>query len=148
MPRYIPQDLFDDMAITFAMSLTVSKQQTAGEFLAAINRYRTSYPEENFEKLIIDLNDAGYEVGLVANQVCDALFQTNVVGRAVKLFAILTELNELVMREARKKVPTWKWLLGRTLANYKRSPAGNRVARCKANVSLAALTIIEKGIVR
>ena len=148
MARHLPQDVFDVMAISQAMARVTPTPALTKQLEDAVNGYRSAYPDENFDTLWGDLAVASTEVQSAALEIYDALFDVGREDERQVYFAILKELNELVVRKSRNQRPFLKRVFGGTRFNYETRPIVDKVKRCKENVASAAMMILTKQLAR
>jgi hypothetical protein len=146
MPRYVTQDLFDAMAIARAMLGTTPTPELEKILADTVDSYRRSYPDEDFDRLRVDLSSASNEVERIANEIRNTLFEPDDENREGVYFAVLKELNAIVMSQSKKKQPFFKRIFGGTFFHYEKTQPTNRVVKCKENVSLAGILILAKQI--
>ncbi len=63
LPRYLTQDLFDVMAICYAMLRVVPKPELVKKVSDTVDGYKRAYLDEDFDRLHVDLSSACQEVG-------------------------------------------------------------------------------------
>ena len=149
MPRYMTQDVFDALAITHAMLRLGANPSVVnkGSFSGAIEIYKQSYSDEDFQVVLTDLPAATHEVERIADDVYDAFFKGSSSDKKSAYYAVLKELREIVKQQSREKRPLTKRIFGGAWFNHnhEQSPLHDRVEKCKENVSLAAAVMMLAG---
>jgi hypothetical protein len=145
MPGYIPQDLFNYIAVTWAQTAFVKDPKFVERLSEAIDGYKYSYPAEDLKLLRDDIRKASHEVLGIAREVYEAAFRVFDESKVDQMyFAILAEFGAIANEKARKERPWWRRILGGTRFNYESRPITNRVDSCKKRISVAAMIVLAK----
>jgi hypothetical protein len=104
------QDVFDALAITHAMLRLGANPSVLnkGSFSGAIEIYKQSYPDEDFQVVLTDLPAATHEVERIADDVYDAFFKGSSSDKKSAYYAVLKELRKIVKQQSQEKRPLTK----------------------------------------
>ena len=142
MPRYMPQEVFDGLAIVCGMSTLLGEDDI---LVKPLKDSRRSYPDENRKALVHDIYLAAIDVNQAADQCFDVFrmkMGINSDNEVRVRFKIMDRLRlALIEQEREKKKPLWRLVFSGPRFNYETVPLFRRVEKCRENVSRAADTV-------
>jgi hypothetical protein len=151
MPRYMPQDVFDSLVILHLLADCCGHDTDA-----PIEKYLRLYPSEKRDRLKSDIHTAsrpnrraGEEFlklaapGLTASKHDRPGFINDTERRHYVFFA-LQQVSATMEKRARAKKPLLRRIFGGTAFNYETQPQTDRIRRCRANIAMAELAIIDE----
>ena len=133
MARFMPQDLFDNLAVTHLMCLNAppNEQPMLDEWEEMLRHYVDgSYRGENYDSLKRQLVEASATI----KELVDKLENPN---QYKHYFDLLTRLSESIRADARKKRPFVKRIVGGSWFNYETKEPAGRIEQCRQNVGRA-----------
>ena len=145
MPRYMPQNVFESLAILRVMADLAGDD---GAYEKAVQQYRAAYPDEDFTDLDADISVAAVEVRNVSKSILKVIPFFDANEKQSAHFSILNELRKIVSELARKHKPLWRKIFGGTMSNYADEPLIGRIEKCRENVSKAGMQILALGLDR
>ena len=138
MPRYMPQEVFDGLAVVCGMSTLLGKDDILVKPLKDCLR---SYPNEGRGDLVHDVYLAAIDVNKAADHCFDVFRREMGISdnevRVVR-FKIMDRLRLALIEQEREKKPLWRLVFGGAWFNYETVPLFRRVEKCRENVSRAA----------
>jgi hypothetical protein len=147
MPRHLPQDTFNGIAIGCALTKLVGKQGDE-PFLDLIRTYKALYPDEDVQTLITDAQLASLDAEEVCEKICEALFapfhlrEENEKWEA--RYSVLIRLQRIIGEEADKTKPFWRRILGGARFNYENRPLPERIRKCQEDVNKAGMVLLAR----
>jgi hypothetical protein len=139
MPRYMPQEVFDGLAIACGMSTLVGKDDVLA---APLKKYRRSYPDENAQALVRDIFLAAIDVNKAADQCFDAIRSEMRSDNEARIrLKIMNRLRLILTEQERQGKPLWR-IVSDKWFNYEKVPLFQRVEKCRDNVSQAAMLFV------
>jgi hypothetical protein len=134
--RYIPQYLFDGLAISHFSSDLAS---THKDFDRRINVYLQSYPDEDRSALVADLAVAAAE----ARRTIEALVavpdsQWRDEGAAIET------LTDVLLKAAEQGKPIWRRMVENYFTNTQTAPIPDRVARTRGHLDAAERLLMSR----
>jgi hypothetical protein len=136
MPRFMPQGLFDQLAITHLMCVMspVDAQDIIEQWEATLRHYvERPYPSENYLSLRQELLDS--------SEAINALVDTVEI-RGPHYSALLHRLAKAVEADERRRRPFVKRIFGGTRFNYEKKQTSMRKDICKQNAGRALVRMM------
>ncbi len=131
MARYVPQHLFDGLVIYRLMAELAGKNDIFDELIA---RYRDSYPDDDTNALVADVNAAAVE----GRKILAAL---PVTGERHEM-AVLLGLLEIFKEDATRDKPLWRRMFENYFFNVQPTPIPDRVERALAHLRAAQKVLL------
>lgn len=126
MARYVPQHLFDGLVIYRLMADLAGKDDIFDELIA---RYRDSYPDDDTNSLVADVNAAAG----AAREILKAVPATSQRHE----MALLLGLLEIFKEDATRDKPLWRRMLENYFFNVQPTPIPDRVEKARAHFAAA-----------
>lgn len=129
-PRYLPQGVFDGLAIACAMSTLTGNDDI---LVRPLKIYLSSYPDEDAKALVHDIYLALIDVNKAVDQCFEFLRRAAKLTKAdedrIRLVIIKRLFGVLIERERNQQSP-WRRLFGGTRFNYEKTLLVRRVENC------------------
>jgi hypothetical protein len=128
MARFLPQDGFDTMAITYLM--VGGDKSMSEEWESLVQHFADGpYRGENYSSLRRQL--------IEASAVIEQLFDPELRRSPQDYFSVLKALSSSIRSDAKKRRPFIKRLFGGTLFIHEKKAPTDRIVRCRQDVAQA-----------
>ncbi len=131
MARYVPQHLFDGLVIYRLMADLAGKDDIFDELIA---RYRDSYPDDDTNVLVADVNAAAIE----GRKIMKAIPATSERHK----MALLLGLLEILKEDATRDKPLWRRMFENYFFNVQPTPLPDRVDSACAHMTAAQKVLL------
>jgi hypothetical protein len=131
MARYVPQHLFDGLVVYRLMAELAGKDDIFDELIA---RYRESYPDDDSNALVADVNAAATEGRRVLAGIP--------VNSDRQRMAALLGLLEVFKEDATHDKPLWRRMVENYFFNVQPTPIPDRVERAVAHLRAAQKVLL------
>lgn len=131
MARYVPQHLFDGLVVYRLMAELAGNDDIFGELIA---RYRESYPDDDSNALVADVNAAAAEGRRVLAGVP--------VNSERQRMAALLGLLEVFKEDATRDKALWRRMVENYFFNVQPTPIPGRVERAVAHLRAAQKVLL------
>jgi hypothetical protein len=126
MARYVPQHLFDGLVIYRLMADLAGKDDIFDELIA---RYRDSYPDDDTNSLVADVNAAAS----AAREILKAVPATSQRHEMALLLGVL----EVFKEDATRDKSLWRKMFENYFFNVQPTPIPDRVEKARAHFAAA-----------
>jgi hypothetical protein len=136
MARYIPQHLFDALVVKY---LACDLANAHDEFDRLIADYRKKYPDDNYETLVADIEQAANEGRYVIRVLTDA---PNSTFRSPA--DVLEGLMDVFGKSIALEKPIWRRMVENYFFNVQPAPIPDRVQRAREHLTAAEKVLAQR----